>query len=51
MFDQTAVSIDRSAATGNAALAQPVFYKTLWSYSNDTPGDYSLVVVYTLSAP
>jgi hypothetical protein len=40
-----------SAATGNAGLAQPVFYKTLWSYANDTPGDYSLVVVYTLSAP
>ena len=40
-----------SAATGSAALAQSVFYKTLWSYANDTPGDYSLVVVYTLSAP
>lgn len=40
-----------SAATGNAGLAQPVFYRTLWSYANDTPGDYSLVVVYTLSAP
>lgn len=40
-----------TAATGNAGLAQPAFYKTLWSYSNDTPGDYSLAVVYTLSAP
>ena len=40
-----------SAATGNAGTAQPAFYKTLWSYTNDTPGDYSLVVVYTLSAP
>ena len=40
-----------SAATGNAGSAQSVFYKTLWSYANDTPGDYSLVVVYTLSAP
>lgn len=40
-----------SAATGNSGVAQPVFYKTLWSYANDTPGDYSLVVVYTLSAP
>ena len=40
-----------SAAGGNAGTAQPVFYKTLWSYANDTPGDYSLVVVYTLSAP
>lgn len=40
-----------SAATGNSGVAQPVFYKTLWSYANDTPGDYALVVVYTLSAP
>jgi hypothetical protein len=40
-----------SAAGGNAGTAQPVFYKTLWSYANDTPGDYALVVVYTLSAP
>jgi hypothetical protein len=40
-----------TAATGNAGVAQPTFYKTLWSYTNDTPGDYSLVVVYTLSAP
>jgi hypothetical protein len=40
-----------SAASGNAGTAQPVFYKTLWSYTSDTPGNYSLVVVYTLSAP
>jgi len=40
-----------SAATGSAGTAQAVFYRTLWSYTNDTPGDYSLVVVYTLSAP
>ena len=40
-----------SAASGSAGSAQSVFYKTLWSYANDTPGDYSLVVVYTLSAP
>ncbi len=37
------------SGTGNAS--QAVFYKTLWSYGSDTPGDYSLVVVYTLSAP
>jgi hypothetical protein len=40
-----------SAAGGGAAASQSVFYKTLWSYANDTPGDYSLVVVYSLSAP
>jgi hypothetical protein len=40
-----------SGLSGTGNLSQPVFYKTLWSYANDTPGDYSLVVVYTLSAP
>ena len=35
--------------TGNAS--QQAYYKTNWSYASDTPGDYSLVVVYTLSAP
>ncbi len=34
-----------------ASSSQGAFYKTLWSYGSDTPGDYSLVVVYTLSAP
>jgi len=37
------------SGTGNTS--QLVYYKTLWSYSSDTPGDYSLVVVFTLSAP
>jgi len=40
-----------TGATGTAGTNQNVFYKTLWSYANDTPGNYSLVVVYTLSAP
>jgi hypothetical protein len=26
-------------------------YRTLWAYTADTPGDYSLVVVYTVTAP
>ena len=37
------------SATGNAS--QGMSYRTLWSYASDTPGDYSLVVVYTLTAP
>ncbi len=40
-----------TGATGTGNTSQQVYYKTLWSYSSDTPGDYSLVVVYTLSAP
>jgi len=36
-------------ATGSAASA--FSYRTVWSYAADVPGDYSLVVVYTLTAP
>jgi len=36
-------------ATGNASSA--FLYRTVWSYAADVPGDYSLVVVYTLTAP
>jgi hypothetical protein len=40
-----------SGATGTGNASQQMYYKTLWGYSSDTPGDYSLVVVFTLSAP
>ena len=43
------VNFITGSGTGNTS--QTAYYKTLWSYSSDTPGDYSLVVVYTLSAP
>ena len=36
-------------ATGSASSA--FSYRTVWSYAADVPGDYSLVVVYTLTAP
>ena len=40
-----------SGATGTGNSSATMYYKTLWAYSSDTPGDYSLVVVFTLSAP
>jgi hypothetical protein len=40
-----------SMGTGTGNASAQIYYKTLWSYSADTPGDYSLVVVFTLSAP
>lgn len=48
-FSTTPATLLTGNGTGNTN--QTVYYKTLWSYNNDTPGDYSLVVVYTLSAP
>ena len=40
-----------SGATGTGNASSQIYYRTLWAYSADTPGDYSLVVVFTLSAP
>jgi hypothetical protein len=40
-----------SMASGTGNASAQMYYKTLWSYASDTPGDYSLVVVFTLSAP
>ena len=36
-------------AAGNASVAMQ--YRTVWSYAADVPGDYTLVVVYSLIAP
>ena len=36
-------------ATASASTA--FSYRTVWSYAADVPGDYSMVVVYTLTAP
>jgi len=38
-----------TGAGGTAS--QPIFYQTSWHSATDTPGTYSLVVVYTLSVP
>ena len=38
-------------ASGTGIASQQIYYRTQWAYSADTPGDYSLVLVFTLSAP
>jgi hypothetical protein len=41
-------------ASGNAstgATAASLFYRTLYSWALDTPGDYSLQLVFTISSP
>jgi hypothetical protein len=45
----TPATVLSANGTGNAS--QQFYFKTLWSYASDTPGDYSLVIVYSLSAP
>jgi len=39
-----------TSAVGSKTI-QPLFYQTSWHSASDTPGTYSLVVVYTLSVP
>jgi len=39
-----------TSASGSKTT-QPIFYQTSWHSATDTPGTYSLVVVYTLSVP
>ncbi len=40
-------STQNAAGNGSAVM----LYRTVWSYAADVPGNYSLVVVYTLTAP
>ncbi|MGH7700910.1 MAG: hypothetical protein ACREMJ_10400 [Gemmatimonadales bacterium] len=42
---------DVASSGATASFAQAMFYRVLWSYANDAPGNYSLVVTYTVTAP
>ncbi len=46
----TVAPLATGAATANSG-ALPIFFHTLWNYATDSPGTYSLVVDFTLSAP
>ncbi|HEV2644167.1 MAG TPA: hypothetical protein VGT98_15750 [Candidatus Elarobacter sp.] len=40
-----------NSGNGTLSSAQQIFFRTNWDYATDTPGTYSLVVNFTLSAP
>jgi hypothetical protein len=40
-----------TSASGTASDISTVSYRTLWDYTLDTPGTYSLAVVFTVTAP
>lgn len=40
-----------TSGTGTSGTTKTISYHTLWDYTLDTPGTYSLGVVFTLSAP
>lgn len=39
------------SGSGTGGTVVPIFFRSLWSYSLDTPGNYSIVVTYTLASP
>ena len=46
----SAVSI-ASSATGTAGSNTTVNYRIIWSYATDTPGTYTIPVIFTAAAP
>jgi len=40
-----------TSASGTASTVRIISYRTLWDYTLDTPGTYSLDVVFTVTAP
>ena len=45
----TAVTLGTGSATNSTVYT--IFYRTLYSWTADTPGNYSLPVVFTLTSP
>jgi hypothetical protein len=39
------------SGTGTAGTVIPFFFRTIWNYTVDTPGNYSISVTFTLTAP
>jgi len=40
-----------SGSTGTGSSAQDIYFRTKWTWASDVPGNYSLTVNFTLSAP
>jgi hypothetical protein len=40
-----------NGATGTGSASQAMFFRTMWSWTSDVPGSYSLVINVTLAAP
>jgi len=40
-----------SGSTGTASSPQDIYFRTKWTWASDVPGNYSLTVNFTLSAP
>lgn len=47
----TTAGADFLSSAATAGLTQAVFYRTLWKFTQDRPGSYSMGVKYTLVSP
>jgi len=47
----SAAAIVALTSTGTSGATSTVNYRINWGYTNDTPGTYTIPVVYTLTAP
>jgi len=47
----TAVNMYGASQGAGGNQATNVTHRVLWSYTDDTPGDYEITVVYTVTAP
>lgn len=45
----TATQIGSGSGTGGTVV--PLYFESLWNYATDTPGNYSIVVTFTLASP
>jgi len=50
-LNTTAANVYGASQAATASASTAFSYRTVWSYAVDVPGDYALVVVYTLTAP
>lgn len=39
------------SGSGTAGTVIPLFFRTIWNYTVDTPGNYTISVTFTLTAP
>lgn len=44
-------TVQIGAGNGTAGTVVPLYFRALWDYSLDTPGNYSVNVTFTLTAP
>lgn len=47
----TGATVQIGAGNGTAGTVIPLYFRALWNYTLDTPGNYSVNVTFTLTAP